>query len=145
MKVKLGDLEAGVEHLQELAAQKMEMTLVIRFSTAMREVKRQLDLKSEAQQKLLERLGKPVDGRPGTFNIPIENRGEYAEQLKKLGETDVQLTGIQKVRLSVLAADGIRISGQQYFHLSWLLKNDLPKDDTDTEDKETEAEPEKEG
>jgi len=74
---------------------------------------------ADAQTKLLELHGTPVDGMPGQFEIPAENRAAFNAGWKDLLSTEIEWWGDP---IDVGTVDGdLALSVADYAALGWLF------------------------
>lgn len=86
-----------------------------------------LHFKSHARARdgLLERYGKPVEKKPGTYRVETEQRAAFQKEYDDLLDTPITLPGVGRIRASVLEAENIKLTGTEFYLLRWLLKQDI--------------------
>jgi hypothetical protein len=125
MNVKLGDLVNGENALAEMAQNDVSARLSFTLSLVLKEVGKHLEAKRAAHQKLLEKYGTPREDRPGFYDITPEHRAKFEKEFKELLDTEVTLSGIGKIPVSALEAEGLKFTAHELLTLAWLLKEDV--------------------
>lgn len=125
LKVKLGDLVNSEPALSDLAQADTSARMSFTLSLVLKEVGKHLDAKRATHQKLLEKYGTLKEGNPNLFEIKPEQRIAFEREFRELMDTEVELVGIGKIKVSAIESEGVKFSGQEMLTLSWLLKEDV--------------------
>jgi hypothetical protein len=122
MKITLGELHQSTPAFDSLATQKPQSAKVgYKLGRIVKSARDEVATLATAQNALLEKYGTPINGSGGQYEVPPENRKEFAATWNDLLTTEVEVWG-DPFELSEI--DGqLNLSIDEFARLGWLFRD----------------------
>jgi len=119
MKAKIGDVIASMKAIDELAEMGFAAKLSYRIGKACRKALLEFKDYEDARLKSLKQYG-TVD-KDGNITCKKENVEKFREEMNSLMEEECELTGVEKIPLSMFDNEDVKIKPAVFGALFWLI------------------------
>ena len=118
MKVKMSDVQLGAQGLNQLATVALPAAASFKVALLLKELRTPLETFDEKRKKLLQEVGKPVEGSEGE-KWTIEDKERWEKEMKEMGDTEVE---INTPKLKMSECGSASIEPRTLFALEWWVE-----------------------